>query len=120
MPTYAAIIYRDEASTPAQDSPDNPKQYQELYQAWGAFNAEVGKAGVLKIGTGLLPSSSATTVRLRDGKTLTTDGPFAETREQLGGFFIFECKDLDEAIEWASKIPDARTGAIELRPVWGA
>ena len=115
MPKYAAIIYRDEAAAPAQGSAES----KQLYQTWGAFNAEIGQAGVLKEGIGLNASSTATTVRRRDGKTLTTDGPYAETREQLGGVFVLECADLDEAIQWASKIPDAATGAVEVRPLWG-
>ncbi len=115
MPQYAALLYRDEAATPAQNSPE----MQQVYQAWGACRKEVGNTGVLKVGHGLLPSAAATTVRVRDGKTLTTDGPFAETKEQLGGVFIFECSDLDEAIQWASKIPDAQSGSVELRPLWG-
>ena len=113
MPRYAALIYRVEADQPDQGSPES----QQLYRAWGAFNAEIGKAGVLKNGTGLHPSPSATTVRRRDGKTLTTDGPFAETREQLGGFYMIEAKDLDEAIRIAARIPGAAIGSIEVRPV---
>lgn len=115
MPKYAAIIYRDEAAGPEQGTPES----QKVYQAWGAFNQAVRDAGVLTMGNGLKPSSTATTVRVRDGKTVTTDGPFAETREQLGGMLIFECADLDEAIHWASKIPDASGGgAVEVRPLW--
>ena len=114
MPKYAALIYRDEANWPAQKSPEE----RALYQAWGAFRKDVAEAGVMKDGLGLSFSSSATTVRIREGKTLMTDGPFAETREQLGGVFIFECADLDEALSWASRIPDVHTGAIEVRPLW--
>jgi hypothetical protein len=114
MPKYAALIYRDEAAQPAQNSPD----MQQLYQAWGAFNKDVAKAGVMTSGTGLQPTATATSVRVREGKTLTTDGPFAETREQLGGILLFDCKDLDDAILWASRVPDALTGCIELRPVY--
>ena len=114
MPKYAALIYRLEAEQPEPGSP----AAQQLYQAWGTFNRDVGHAGVLASGTGLHPSPTATTVRVRDGKTLITDGPFAETREQLGGILVFDCQDLDEAILWASKVPDAHNGCIELRPVW--
>ena len=64
------------------------------------------------------PVAAATSVRVRSGKPVTTDGPFAETKEQLGGFYVLECKDLDEAIGWAAKIPNARNGTIEIRPVW--
>ena len=116
MPKYAALLYRREAEQPEQGSPAS----QQLYQAWGAFNQGVAEAGVMSSGTGLQPSATATSVRVRNGKTMITDGPFAETREQLGGVLIFDCKDLDEAIMWASKVPDAQTGCVELRPVWEA
>jgi hypothetical protein len=69
-------------------------------------------------GTGLQSSATATSVRVRNGKALLTDGPFAETREQLGGVLIFDCKDLDEAVMWATRVPDAQNGCIELRPLW--
>jgi hypothetical protein len=68
-------------------------------------------------GEALHPTTSATTVRVRDGKALTTDGPFAETKEQLGGFYLLDCKDLDEAIEYAAKIPGASHGSVEIRPI---
>jgi hypothetical protein len=73
---------------------------------------------VLQGGARLRPTTDATTVRVREGKTLTADGPFAETKEQLGGFFLVEAADLDEALEIAAKIPGARHGSIEVRPVW--
>ena len=92
MPKYAALIYRVEAEWPEQGSPAS----QQLYQAWGAFNQDVARAGVMSSGTGLQPTATATSVRVREGKTLITDGPFAETREQLGGILIFDCEDLDE------------------------
>ena len=82
---------------------------EEVEAAWaGAAKAAIAAR--------LQPTTTATTVRVREGKTLTTDGPFAETREQLGGYYILDCKDLDEAIQWASKIPSARWGSIEVRP----
>jgi hypothetical protein len=114
MPKYAALIYRVEAEWPQPGSPAS----QQLYQAWGVFNQDVANAGVMSSGTGLQPTATATSVRVREGKTLITDGPFAETREQLGGILIFDCKDLDEAIMWASRVPDAHNGCIELRPLW--
>jgi hypothetical protein len=116
MPKYAALLYRLEAEQPQPGTPAS----QQLYQAWGEFNRDVAQAGVMTSGTGLHPSATATSVRVREGKTLITDGPFAETREQLGGILVFDCKDLDEAIMWASKVPDAQNGCIELRPVWEA
>jgi hypothetical protein len=83
--------------------------------AYGAFSNEFNKA--IKGGNALQPTSTATTVRVRDGKRLTTDGPFAETKEQLGGFYLIEAKDLDEAIHMAGKIPAARHGCVEVRPI---
>ena len=114
MPKYAALIWRVEAEQPEQGSPAS----QQLYQAWGTFNQDITSAGVMSSGTGLQSSATATSVRVRNGKTLLTDGPFAETREQLGGILIFDCKDLDEAVMWATRVPDAQNGCIELRPLW--
>ena len=91
---------------------------EQLYAEWMHLVKEANAAGVLLAYNGLAPVSTATTVRVRDTKTLTTDGPFAETHEQLGGFFHIECKDLDEAVTWAAKIPTARYGSIEIRPQW--
>jgi hypothetical protein len=113
MPTYAALIYAAESGAPAPDSPE----MEQIYQAYRAFTDEARKAGILKGGDGLLPTTTATTVRMHDGKTTSTQGPFAQTEEQLSGFFIVECKDLDDAITWAARIPDAARGSIELRPV---
>jgi len=113
MPKYAALIYGTESERPDMDSAER----QKVMQAYGNYTEQVQKAGILRGGEGLMPSATATTVRNRDGKTLTTDGPFVETKEQLAGFYLFECKDLDEAIDWAARIPGATDGAIELRPV---
>ena len=85
---------------------------------YAAFNAEAGAAGVLLSGERLRPSGSATTVRVRKGETLITDGPFAESKEHIGGFYLVEAADLDEAIRWAQKIPGAKYGSIEIRPIW--
>lgn len=114
MPRYAVLIYWPEVESPAYGTPE----FEKMAQAYAAFTEEIGKAGVMKSSGGMQPTSTATTVRVRDGKTLTTDGPFAETREQLGGSWVFECKDLDEAISWAAKIPQAQNGSIEIRPLW--
>src|SRR3954447_10217750 len=84
---------------------------------WWAYNQADGKAGVFVGGDALEAPTTATTVRLRSGERLLTDGPFAETKEQLGGFYILNCKDLDEAIDWAARIPGAQQGSIEIRPV---
>jgi hypothetical protein len=89
-----------------------------FFAEYEEFGTEMGKRGVLQSGARLRPTSDATTVRVQDGDVLTSDGPFAETKEQIGGFYVCDCKDLDEAIEVASKIPAARHGAIEVRPIW--
>jgi hypothetical protein len=85
---------------------------------YGQFMEEMGARNVLQGGERLRPTGDATTVRVRDGKLTTVDGPFAETKEQIGGYFVVDCKDLDEAIEIASKVPGARDGSIEVRPIW--
>ena len=85
--------------------------------AYEAFGREVTESGAMLGGEGLQPSGTATTVQVRDGQTLTSDGPFADTREQLGGYYLLDCRDLDEAIGWAAKIPGAQNGTIEVRPV---
>jgi len=89
----------------------------EMTDAYMKYTGEMKKDGAFVGGERLYPTSAATTVRVRDGKRMITDGPFAETREQLGGFYLIECKDLDEAIEWAAKIPGAKIGSIEVRPI---
>ncbi|HLZ26228.1 MAG TPA: YciI family protein [Chloroflexota bacterium] len=114
MPRYAVLLYWPEAATPGYGTPE----FQKMANAYSSFTAEIGKAGIMKSSEGLQPTSTATTVRVREGKTLTTDGPFAETREQLGGVWLFECQDLDEAISWAAKIPQAQNGSVEIRPLW--
>lgn len=85
---------------------------------FAAWNAEMQRRGVLQGGERLRPSSATTTVRVRDGETLLSDGPFAEAKEHVGGYAVIECADLDEAIEVASKHPMAGVGTIEIRPVW--
>src|ERR1019366_3996975 len=85
-------------------------------QRYGAFTAEVRARGIFHAGEALEPVNTATTVRIRDGRTITTDGPFAETKEFLGGFYLLECHDLDEAIELAQRIPAVEHGSVEIRP----
>ena len=94
------------------------EESQVLFRAWQTLLKEAQGAGVLLSSNGLSPVANATTVRVRAGQTLYTDGPFAETHEQLGGFFLLECKDLDEAIRWAAKVPHAKYGSVEIRPLW--
>jgi hypothetical protein len=111
---YALLICTDEKAMDAF-SPEEAQASTAAYMAWGE---EMGKRGVLQGGERLRPTTDATTVQVRDGEVLTSDGPFAETKEQMGGFYLVDCKDLDEAIEVASKIPGARSGSIEVRPIW--
>ena len=111
---YALLICTDESSETAL-SPDEAAAMHAEYMAFGTTMTE---RGVLTGGERLYPTTDATTVRVRDGEVLTSDGPFAETKEQMGGFYLVDCKDLDEAIEIASKIPGARHGSIEVRPIW--
>ncbi len=110
---YAFTIYGDES----QRTSATPEQQQQMSQAYGALTEEMEQKGVLVAGDGLYPTATATTVRVRDGERDVTDGPFAETKEQLGGFYVLDVKDLDEAIEWAAKIPGAQFGSVEIRPV---
>ena len=110
---YLCTIYGQESAW----SEATPEQMSEVMAAYNAFGEEAGAAGVILGGEGLELTSSATTVRVRDGERLLSDGPFAETKEQLGGFYLLECGSLDEAIDWAAKIPVAATGSVEVRPV---
>jgi hypothetical protein len=110
---YLLTIYSDESGF-ADVTPEDVRQVMAAYEAFGR---EVTEAGAMLGGEGLQPSSTATTVQVRDGRTLTSDGPFADTREQLGGYYLLDCRDLDEAIRWAAKIPGAAGGTIEVRPV---
>lgn len=110
---YMFLIYGSEAA--ANSRPEAEGQAEMA--AYFAFNDEARKAGVYVEADALMPIATATTVRVQNGATLTTDGPFAETREQLGGYYILDCKDLDEAIAWAQKIPGAHTGSVEIRPI---
>lgn len=110
---YAILIYSDETADARMS-----KEEQEAWMGeYFVYTQALTRAGVNKGGEALHPTSAATTVRVKDGKTLTTHGPFAETKEQLGGFYLLECANLDEAIEWAAKCPGARVGSIEVRPV---
>jgi hypothetical protein len=110
---YALLIYASEQEWAAQSE----EQTQAVNQEYMAFTKDIIDRGLMKGGEALQGTATATTVRVRDGETVTTDGPFAETKEQLGGFYLVEAKDLDEAIEVAARIPDVRRGSIEVRPV---
>jgi len=110
---YLLTIYGDES----EFSDVTPEDVQQVMAAYEAFGREVTESGAMLGGEGLQPSATATTVQVRDGETITSDGPFADTREQLGGYYLLDCRDLDEAIGWAAKIPGAQSGTIEVRPV---
>ena len=113
---YMLLIHDD----PSRLGSMNEEERGRLYQEYGAFTQELRDAGAMVGGDQLQPVSTATTVRIRDGEQLVTDGPFAETKEQLGGYYVVDVGTLDEALEWAAKIPSARYGSIEVRPVWPA
>ena len=102
----------------ANESVDSKYSEEELQKTWAEFRQEMSASGVLISSGGVPDTSNVTTVRVRNDKTMITDGPFAETHEQLGGYFVVDCKDLDEAIHWAGKIPTAKYGSIEIRPLW--
>jgi hypothetical protein len=110
-----ALLINTEDKRQAEMTEAEAGEQMAAYMAWGE---EMGGRGVLLTGERLRPAATATTVRVREGDVLTSDGPFAETKEQLAGFYLVECKDLDEAIEVASKIPGATHGSIEVRPIW--
>ncbi|HET9521637.1 MAG TPA: YciI family protein [Candidatus Limnocylindrales bacterium] len=111
---YLLLIYTEEQ---LDGQPTGEAAEAEL-AAYNAFTQEVRDRGMMEAAEALHPTSSATTVRVRDGETVTTDGPFAETKEALGGFYMIKAKDLDEAIEVAAKIPGAKHGSIEVRPIF--
>jgi hypothetical protein len=110
---YLAIIYNDESLY----ANATPEDIGAIFAAHGKFGEDTRNAGVFVGGEGLQPTSTATTVRVRDGERLLTDGPYAETKEQVGGYYVLDCKDLDDALNWASQIPEAKSGAIEVRPI---
>jgi hypothetical protein len=111
---YVLLICTDESAQAAL----SPDEQATMMAGYAAFGEEMTGRGVLRDGARLYPTSDATTVRVNAGEVLTADGPFAETKEQMGGYYVVECKDLDEAIEVASKIPAASNGVIEIRPIW--
>ena len=110
---YLLLIYRNEAELVHMTADDRKKMTAE----YGTYTQSIIQSGHFKAGDGLQPTTTATSVRVRDGKIMTTDGPFAETREQLGGYYLVEAKDLDTALGIAARIPGAKTGTIEVRPV---
>ena len=111
---YAALIYENESASPAEGS----SEAEALFQRYWSFTQDISDEGVNDGGEALHPVDTATTVRLRGGDLQVTDGPFAETKEQLGGFYLIDVEDLDQAIQVASRIPAAETGSVELRPIF--
>jgi hypothetical protein len=110
---YMLLIY--DAESGWMNMPKN--ELREMYARYTAVSKEMADAGVMVGGGELQPVVSATTIRVRNGKALTTDGPFAETKEQLGGYYLIDVPNLDEALKWAAKIPSAANGSIEVRPL---
>jgi hypothetical protein len=111
---YLCLIYEDE--TVGRALPKN--EMEKVMSEYWAFTDDVKKSGKHVASNALQPTNNATTVRIRNGKVSTTDGPFAETKEQLGGFYLIEAKDLNDAIQVAARIPSARWGSVEVRPIW--
>ncbi len=113
---YLCLIYQDEAAMEDRSKAEIDKTFAE----YADFTENIKKAGRLVGVNRLQPARTAVTVRVRDGSVVATDGPFAETKEQLGGYYLIEARDLNEAIQTAAKIPSARFGSVEVRPVWDA
>ncbi len=111
---YLCLIYQDEQGALKVPTAEMEKAMAEYW----AFTDDIKKTGHHIASNGLQPTKTATTVRVRNGKVSTTDGPFAETKEQLGGFYLIEAKDLNDAIQVAARIPSARWGSVEVRPIW--
>ena len=110
---YMLLIYSAAESDPQPGTPE----FGTMMQGYQDFCKEISEAGVFVAGDALQPINTATSVSVRNGQTHTTDGPFAETKETLGGYYLLDCKDLDEAMAYAAKIPTAKHGTIEVRPV---
>jgi hypothetical protein len=113
MPQYMLLIYDDPTVTPASDTPEG----QAEFAGWMSYSAQMAEAGAMKGGDALHPGDTATTVRVRGGERVVSDGPFAETKELLGGYYLIDVPDLDTALEWASKAPHIEHGSVEVRPV---
>ncbi len=111
---YAILVYETPAELAARDDPSRVAGY---WSAYSAYSKAIGEAGVAAGGAGLQPPGVATTLRIRGGQRLVQDGPFADTKELLGGFFVIDVPDLDAALEWAARCPSVATGSVEVRPV---
>ncbi len=110
---YLALIYDEDGVSPEHGSPD----FEDYMNGYFAATKVYEDSGIMRGGNALQHTSTATSVRVRNGKTETMDGPFAETKERLGGYYLLDCRDLDHAIEMAALIPDAKYGTVELRPI---
>jgi hypothetical protein len=110
---YMILIYSDERGWKDVEE----AKLKAMYAEYGNYTQELIKAGVMRGGSELKPSTTATTLRVRGGKVLSTDGPFAETKEQLGGYYLIDAPNLDEALKWAAKCPGTKMGAVEVRPL---
>ena len=111
---YILLINSEESREEHMTEQDGAK----LMAAYGKFTTDLQEAGAFVGSDRLQPTTTATTVRVRNGQTLATDGPFAETKEQLGGYYLIDAKDLDDALQWAARVPTASDGSVEVRPVW--
>ncbi|MGW1887482.1 YciI family protein [Streptomyces sp. NPDC001970] len=111
MPKYVLLTYLPDGGEPTSE---------EVGARWGSYHKAMLDAGILVANSGLAKPETATTVRVRDDKTQITDGPFAETKEYLAGFFVIDVADLDEALKWAAEMPNSSYGPVEVRPAWGA
>lgn len=112
---YAILIFDENTANP--DPNPDPAAFGTVMEEYNAFTKAITDAGVYVGGEALQPNPTATTVRVRDGETMVTDGPFIESKEALGGFYLLDCKDLDEALAWAAKCPGSWYGSVEVRPV---
>ena len=111
---YLLMIYGNEAGMLSASKADTEK----MHAAYGAYTEALQKAGVIRGGERLRPTTDATTVRMDNGKAKVLNGPYAETKEQLGGYYMIDVPDLDAAISWAARCPGAGTGTMEVRPIW--
>jgi hypothetical protein len=110
---YLLLIYANESA----EAQVPQEEQRAMFGEWMAYTASLKAANALVAGDALQPTATATSVRVRNGERMITDGPFAETKEQLGGYYLVEAKDLDAALDWAAKCPGARAGTIEVRPI---
>jgi hypothetical protein len=114
MPQYILLMYMPVEGGPSRD------QLSEEHAKWTQYDKEIKDAGLFVANRGLGPLDVTTTVRVRDGETQVTDGPFAETKEYFAGYYLIDASDLDTALEWAARIPSATYGSVEVRPMWRA